>query len=210
MQTFKRGDLVRALGSGRAYGTGAPYTNGDELVVERVATAVPSLPDLFCTLGSDGRENWFLAGDFELTEDGQLELFPPSITPDPEHGSVVAPDGNPKTRFGMAKPPLSLIPATALVHMAEGFRDGAAKYGPANWRQDPVSTSTYLNAAYRHIAAWQDGEECDPVSGVHHLGHAADCLAILMDAQACATLLDDRPPAAPTGDLIRAKTQPLT
>jgi hypothetical protein len=139
--------------------------------------------------------------DFELAEDEQLELFPTQPT---------APDSNPKTRFGMAKPPLSLIPATALVHMAEGFRDGAAKYGPANWRKDPVSTSTYLNAAYRHIAAWQDGEECDPVSGVHHLGHAADCLAILMDAQACATLLDDRPPAAPTGDLIRAKTQPLT
>jgi hypothetical protein len=206
MQTFKRGDLVRALGSGRAYGAGAPYTNGDELVVERMATVVPGLPDLFKALGDGGRENWFLTDDFELAEDEQLELFPlETVLP-----TSAAPDGNPKTRFGMAKPPLSLIPATALVHMAEGFRDGAAKYGPANWRQDPVSTSTYLNAAYRHIAAWQDGEECDPVSGVHHLGHAADCLAILMDAQACNTLLDDRPPPAPTGDLIRAKTKPLT
>ncbi|QOC54155.1 dATP/dGTP diphosphohydrolase domain-containing protein [Caulobacter vibrioides] len=132
---------------------------------------------------------------------------------DPQRGAPLArltpPDANPKTRFGMAKPPLALIPAPALVHMAEAFKDGATKYGPANWRKDPVSTSTYVNAAMRHILAWFDGEQVDPVSKVHHLGHAAGCLAILMDAQACGTLLDDRPPPAPTGDLIRELTTPL-
>jgi hypothetical protein len=119
------------------------------------------------------------------------------------------PDANPKTRFGMAKPPMALIPSTALVHTAMAFGDGAAKYGPANWRKDPVSSSTYLNAALRHIHEWIDGEENDPVSLVHHLGHAMGCLAILIDAQACGSLLDDRPPAAPTADLIREKTRPL-
>ncbi|MFY7953998.1 MAG: dATP/dGTP diphosphohydrolase domain-containing protein [Armatimonadaceae bacterium] len=198
MRTFKPNDEVRALRPGKAIGSSVSYNSGDHLVVETATYPVRGLPGMFSVAGEDG---WFYVADFELAEDEQLELFP---------AQPAAPDSNPKTRFGMAKPPLSLIPATALVHMAEGFRDGAAKYGPANWRKDPVSTSTYLNAAYRHIAAWQDGEECDPVSGVHHLGHAADCLAILMDAQACGTLLDDRPPAAPTGDLIRAKTQPLT
>jgi hypothetical protein len=206
MQTFKSGDEVRALRSGRAFGSRAPYDNGDRLVVGRPANPVRGLPGMFTARGSDGEEAWFPDADFELAEDEQLELFPLKTVPP----TTAAPDSNPKTRFGMAKPPLSLIPGIALVHMAEGFRDGAAKYGPANWRKDPVSTSTYLNAAYRHIAAWQDGEECDPVSGVHHLGHAADCLAIIMDAQACDTLLDDRPPAAPTGALIRAKTQPIT
>ena len=206
MPTFKPCDQVRAIRSGRAYGNGDHYDNGDELEVARMANVAPGLPDLFMAIAPSGWENWYVANDFELAEDEQLTL-PLFSAPPPQ---PAAPDSNPKTRFGMAKPPLSLIPATALVHMAEGFRDGAAKYGPANWRKDPVSASTYLNAAYRHIAAWQDGEECDPVSGVHHLGHAADCLAILMDAQACATLLDDRPPSAPTGDLIRALTKPLT
>lgn len=123
--------------------------------------------------------------------------------------SMPLPDGNPKTRFGVAKPQLSLIPGLARVLVAEAFRDGALKYGPANWRVDPVTTSTYLNAAERHIAAWQDGEEEAQDSGVHHLAHAAGCLMILLDAQAAGTLQDDRPPAAPTADLIKAKTRPL-
>lgn len=120
------------------------------------------------------------------------------------------PDGNPKTRFGMAKPPISLIPGPALVLMAEAFADGARKYGPANWRIDPVTTSTYVNAAFRHILAYYDGETNASDSGCHHLAHAADCLAILMDAEAQGTLNDDRPPPGRTADLIAAKTKPLT
>lgn len=123
--------------------------------------------------------------------------------------STALPDGNPKTRFGVAKPPLSLIPGQARVLLAEAFRDGALKYGPANWRIDPVTASTYLNACERHIVAWQDGEENASDSGVHHLAHAAGCLMILLDAQASGTLQDDRPPPSNTADLIRALTRPL-
>lgn len=122
---------------------------------------------------------------------------------------LTPPDSNPKTRFGMAKPPIGLIPATALVQIAESFRLGAEKYGPANWRVDPVSASTYVNAALRHLLQWQDGESQDPESGVSHLAHVAACVAIIMDAETCGTLLDDRPPPAPTGDLMRALTKPF-
>jgi hypothetical protein len=134
---------------------------------------------------------------------------------DPARGAPLSrlkltpPDSNPKTRFGMAKPPISLVPPIAVIQMAEAFRDGAVKYGPANWRIDPVSASTYLNAAYRHIMAWQDGEAAAGDSGVHHLGHAAACLAILLDAEACGTLLDDRAPEAPTSGLMRTLTKPI-
>jgi hypothetical protein len=124
-------------------------------------------------------------------------------------GGLSLPDGNPKTRFGIAKPPMSLIPGLARVLLADAFRDGAAKYGPANWRVDPVTTSTYMNAAERHIVSWQDGEENASDSGVHHLAHAAACLLILLDAQAAGTLQDDRPPAAPTAEMIRKNTRPL-
>jgi hypothetical protein len=122
---------------------------------------------------------------------------------------LVPPDANPKTRHGMTKPPIGLVPPAALIHMAEGFRDGSIKYGPANWRTQPVSTSTYVNACYRHLMAWQDGEEADPKSGVHHLGHALSCLAILLDAQAQGTLLDDRPTPGKAAELIREKTRPI-
>jgi len=120
-----------------------------------------------------------------------------------------APDTNPKTRFGRAKPPIGLIPGPALVHMAEAFRDGAEKYGPANWRVDPVSSSTYVDAALRHLLSWYDGEEEAQDSGVHHLGHAAACLAILLDAQAQGTLHDDRPTPGVTASLIKERTRPL-
>ncbi|MBK1968396.1 hypothetical protein JIX59_03495 [Brevundimonas diminuta] len=132
---------------------------------------------------------------------------------DPERGSVLArlaPDTNPKTRFGMAKPPIGLIPGPAMIHMAEAFRDGAQKYGPANWREDPVSSSTYINAAFRHILSWYDGEEEAQDSGVHHLGHAAACLAILLDAQAQGTLHDDRPTKGVTASLIKERTRPIS
>ncbi|WRQ08292.1 DUF5664 domain-containing protein [Mycobacterium phage jiawei] len=123
---------------------------------------------------------------------------------------IEAPDTNPKTRFGMAKPPIGLIPGPAMIHMAEAFRDGAQKYGPANWREDPVSSSTYINAAFRHILSWYDGEEEAQDSGVHHLGHAAACLAILLDAQAQGTLHDDRPTKGVTASLIKERTRPIS
>lgn len=129
--------------------------------------------------------------------------------PKPQSTGLAAPDTNPKTRFGMAKPPLGLIPGPAMVHMAEAFRDGAEKYGPANWRVDPVSSSTYVNAALRHLLSWWDGEEEAQDSGVHHLGHAAACLAIIMDAQAQGTLHDDRPTPGVTAALIKERTRPI-
>lgn len=120
-----------------------------------------------------------------------------------------APDGNPKTRLGMAKVPLALIPGPALVHMGEAFRDGAVKYGPANWRDEPVTTSTYVNAALRHILSYYDGETNAEDSGVHHLGHALGCLAIILDAEEQGTLNDDRPTAGRTASLIKEKTRAL-
>lgn len=118
-------------------------------------------------------------------------------------------DTNPKTIYGQAKPPLSLVPGGALVHCAEALRDGADKYGPANWRIDPVSASTYYAAALRHLVEWWDGEDVDPASMCLHLGHAMANCAILLDALEADTLLDDRPPPVPTGRLIRDLTRPI-
>ena len=89
---------------------------------------------------------------------------------------------NPKDALGAAKVPLSLVPPSAVIHCAEAFRNGAEKYGPYNWREKDVKASIYVDAALRHIYSWFDGEECAQDSGVHHLGHAMACLAILIDA----------------------------
>lgn len=106
------------------------------------------------------------------------------------------PDDNPKTLYGVKKVPLHLVPPIARVAESLAFADGARKYGPYNWRYQQVSASIYIAAAQRHIELWWDGEERCPISGVHHLGHARACMAILLDAQACMALNDDRPPAS--------------
>lgn len=115
----------------------------------------------------------------------------PLSTEPPEDKST-----NPKKAMGMAKPPMHLIPATALVHLAMSFKDGAAKYGPYNWRIDPVDTTTYVAAAKRHLDLYFDRQRLTSDSKVHNLGAVMACCAILLDAEAMGNLIDDRPPSA--------------
>jgi hypothetical protein len=113
---------------------------------------------------------------------------------------------NPKDLEGQTKPPLDLIPPAGLIHMALAMRNGAARYGPYNWRDKKVQARIYVGAAMRHLAAWLDGEENATDSGVHHLGHAAACCAILLDAQATDSLLDNRPKKGAAARLIAEHT----
>lgn len=103
------------------------------------------------------------------------------------------PDDNPKTAVGVTKIPLHLVPPSANFHLAHALNDGAKKYGPYNWRDHRVSTSVYISAARRHLDAFWDGEDIAADSGVHHLGHAMACLAIILDASNVHMLNDDRP-----------------
>lgn len=99
---------------------------------------------------------------------------------------------NPKDQIAVGKVPLHLWPATATAMGAIGLLDGMAKYGRSNWREAGVRASVYISACQRHLAAWFEGEDTDPDSGLPHLGHALACLAILVDAQAADKLTDDR------------------
>jgi hypothetical protein len=108
---------------------------------------------------------------------------------------------NPKDAIGLKKVDLSLLPDIAAFHGAHAFMDGARKYGPYNWRENAVLARIYITAAKRHIDYWAAGEETADDSGVHHLGHAIACLAILLDAQATGNLIDNR---AKSPELIAA------
>ena len=103
------------------------------------------------------------------------------------------PDGNPKTLIGAKKPDLSLVPPPALIHLATAMQNGADKYGPYNWREKRISTRVYIAACMRHLLQFLDGEDFDPISHVHHLGHAMACLAIVLDADEIGMLNDNRP-----------------
>lgn len=104
------------------------------------------------------------------------------------------PDGNPKSAQGAKKYSLRYLPLPANIAVNRAFEDGAKKYGPANWREKGVAASVYVDAALRHIAQWYDGHQDNAEdSGIPNLGHAMACLAIILDAQHCGTLTDDRP-----------------
>jgi hypothetical protein len=115
---------------------------------------------------------------------------------------------NPKDIVGIKKPPLHLAPMSAVFIMNQAMVDGAAKYGPYNWREHPVRAEVYYNAAMRHLNQWFHGEDVARDSGVHHLGHAMACMAILIDAEIEDTLINDRPKhRTPLDDLIEKLTK---
>ena len=98
---------------------------------------------------------------------------------------------------------LSLFPDTAVLAGAMAFVEGDAKYGGHNYRVAGVRASTYIDAEERHMKAWRNGEDIDPESGLSHLWKALACIAVLIDAEACGMLTDDRPPPAPVGQMLR-------
>lgn len=100
---------------------------------------------------------------------------------------------NPKDLIGCTKVSISKFPVIGTVLGAMAMMDGAAKYGPYNWRDKSVRAEIYVDAAMRHLMAWQEGQEVADDSKVHHLGHVIACCAILLDAQANGNLIDDRP-----------------
>jgi hypothetical protein len=99
---------------------------------------------------------------------------------------------NPKDLIGTNKLPIHLWPEVATAYGSLGLLEGALKYGRCNWREAGVRASIYVDATRRHLAAWFEGEDDAPDSGLPHLAHALACLAILVDAEVQGQLVDDR------------------
>lgn len=99
---------------------------------------------------------------------------------------------NPKEIPGSQKDQLWLIPPEADRQEAKVLLLGAAKYGPWNWREDGIKASTYISAVKRHLAAWAEGEDTDPESGVSHLAHIRANVSIVLDAIKHGKMIDDR------------------
>ncbi len=109
---------------------------------------------------------------------------------------------NPKDMVGSSKLMMGLVPDTIVAETALAYMEGMLKYGRANWRIAGVRSSIYHDALRRHLAKWWNGENADPKTRVKHLSSIIACAGILLDAELCGELTDDRPPAAPIGDLI--------
>ena len=121
-------------------------------------------------------------------------------SPEGEDAVPEAPPGedggiNPKDNAALDKVPMWSLPAIGAVHGAMSTADGISKgYGAYNWREKSISMMGHIGALERHIAALKDGEDFTRDSNVTHLGCLVAGASIILDAQQCGTLIDDRPP----------------
>lgn len=109
---------------------------------------------------------------------------------------------NPKDLVGSSKLQLELVPDTIEAELSLAFLEGALKYGRYNWRIAGVRSSVYYAAMKRHQKKWWNGENADKSTRVKHLTSVMACCGILLDAELCGKLEDDRPPYAPISDLM--------
>lgn len=130
----------------------------------------------------------------------QTTVFPPSQIENPD---------NPKKKFGLSKVCISYIPKLAIFGEAIVMALGAHKYGAFNWRSKAVEAETYLDAAARHMALWEAGEDNDDESGESHLNHVRACMGIVIDAMAHGKLIDNRIKSQPLIDFIKSKVKPV-
>lgn len=120
----------------------------------------------------------------------QERKIPPKLAP------------NPKQLFGDKKPRLTLLPLVAQLAQEEAQRDGMLKYGELNWRDQPVEAMTYLDAAKRHLELFINGEARARDTKVSNLGAVMACCAIILDAEAHGTLIDNRRPSPAACDAL--------
>lgn len=87
---------------------------------------------------------------------------------------------------------IDLIPPDALAEVGKVYNFGASKYAAHNYRRG-YDFSLSIAALYRHVNAFNAGEDLDPESGLPHLAHAAfHCFAVLQIQKDYGDQFDDR------------------
>jgi len=121
-----------------------------------------------------------------LCKDGKVERLPslsaalgagsPGSVPGPAtgpsafvQGAVPSLDPRPEPPSKL-KPRWSLVPMEPLGEVAWLLTLGALEYPDEGWKSRPWDS--HLDAAWRHLAAWQSGSRVDRESGLSHLTHA--------------------------------------
>ena len=89
------------------------------------------------------------------------------------------------------KLPLGLLSEVALRRVAEILQYGARKYDAHNWRKG-LAWSRVIDAALRHLLAFNEGEDLDRESKLSHAAHAACNLMFLLEYIETHPELDDR------------------
>lgn len=122
----------------------------------------------------DDGTTWFESDDYASLE---------GLTPIPTFEPFVSVEDAPNTgsKHDSGKPLMGAVPPNALLAVAKVLTFGAEKYGRDNWRQVENAETRYLDAALRHINAYQRGEAVDPESGESHMAHAVCSLMFMLE-----------------------------
>jgi hypothetical protein len=110
-------------------------------------------------------------GDAKSLKDITFSPQPTSLNQNPQLCASLS-EG---TKHDSGKARMSLLDSSWLLGVAEVLGFGEKKYAAHNWRKG-LSVSRLMDAAARHQAAFNDGEDLDPESGKSHLYHASCCL----------------------------------
>ena len=93
-----------------------------------------------------------------------------------------ATDDDQSAKADKGKLELSLVNPELVKAVAEVRMYGTEKYGDSeNWRK--VEPKRYVDALYRHLLAYIEGNEVDEESGLSHLAHMACNLSFLLDKE---------------------------
>lgn len=84
------------------------------------------------------------------------------------------------------KAPWHLLPMKQVGHIVDILDFGRKKYSENSWQKlgpDEYGNPAiirYMDALYRHMNAWKEGEKIDPESGFSHLWHVACNIVFMM------------------------------
>lgn len=93
-----------------------------------------------------------------------------------------ATDDDQSAKADKGKLELSLVNTQLVKAVAEVRMYGTEKYGDSeNWRK--VEPKRYVDALYRHLLAYIEGNEVDEESGLSHLAHMACNISFLLDEE---------------------------
>jgi hypothetical protein len=94
-------------------------------------------------------------------------------------------------RENKGKPRFSLVPMWLLDGAANVFEYGATKYETWNWTKGD-NILKLLDSAYRHIIAFQSGDDNDEETGESHIDHAIANLLFIKHTMSKHPSYDDR------------------
>ena len=97
-------------------------------------------------------------------------------------------------RKNSGKPELTYILTFPLAvrEFAKVCMSGAVKYDRGNYLKGGKPLSEYSDCLLRHLTAWLEGQDIDPDSSFHHLGHVVWNALALCQFALSGNSIDDR------------------